>query len=101
MESDKYIVNGTQDDPCKLKVLLTKFYVETNVTNFYYLRETLPNLLARMKDFKSDIAKFNDLVQVIVLDHNVAGGETLSDLIVSLFNSYLTVEDKSFHPSSC
>jgi hypothetical protein len=95
MENDKYTVNGIQNGPCYLKVLLTKFYVETNATNFY-LRESLSNLPNKMKELKGDISKFNDHVQALVLDL-AAGGQTSSDLIVYLFNSYSTVEDKAFH----
>jgi hypothetical protein len=94
IESDSYKVNVRDDGPCYLKVLLIKFHVKTNATNFH-LRESLSLLPSKMKDLKSNIAKFNDHVSAIVVEL-AAGGETSSDLIVYVFRSYLSVEDQEF-----
>lgn len=95
VEKEKFLLNDTPDGPCYLKVLLIKFFVETTATNFY-LRESLSLLPTKIKELKSDIAKFNDHVDSIVLDL-AAGGETSSDLLMYLFKSYLLVEDKVFN----
>ena len=95
VEKDKFMINDYPDGPSYLKALLIKFFVETTATN-YYLRESLSLLPTKIKDLKSDIAKFNDHVDSIVMNL-AAGGETSSDLIVYLFKSYLLVEDKAFN----
>lgn len=94
VEDSKFKVNGTRDGPSYLKVVLMKFHVETNATNFH-LRESLHRLPQKMKDLKSNIAVFNDHVHNVILNL-AAGGETSSDLIVYLFLSYLATEDNTF-----
>jgi hypothetical protein len=94
VESESYQINEREDGPCYLKTLLIKFHVETNATNFH-LRESLSLLPSRMKDLKSNVAKFNDHVSAIVVEL-AAGGETSSDLIVYVFRSYLSIEDQEF-----
>jgi hypothetical protein len=91
VEKVKYVINDSHDGPCYLKALLIKFF-ETMATN-YYLHESLSLLPTKIKDLKSNIAKFNDYVDGIVLDL-AAGGEPSSDLIVYLFKSYLIIKDK-------
>jgi hypothetical protein len=95
VEKAKFTINDAPDGPCYLKALLIKFFMETMATN-YYLRESLSLLPTKIKDLKSDIAKFNDHVDSIMLDL-AAGGETSSDLIVYLFKSYLLIKDKVFN----
>lgn len=95
VKSDKFEINNIQDGPPSyLKVLLIKFYVETNATNFH-LRECLHHLPLKMKELKSNVANFNDYVQNIV-SNLPSGGQTSSDLIVFLFLAYLEVEDSTF-----
>ena len=50
----------------------------------------------KIKDLKSDIDKFNDYIDGIILDL-AAGGETSSNLIVYLFKLYLIIKDKVFN----
>jgi hypothetical protein len=94
VESMRYIVNGREDGPSYLKALLIKFHVETNATNFH-LKESLSLLPNRMKGLKSNVVKFNDIVSSIIVDL-AAGGETSSNLIVYVFQSYLSIEDQEF-----
>jgi hypothetical protein len=94
VEASKYVVNGIEDGPCYLKVILMKFHVETNVTNFH-LRQSLLRLPTTIVDLKSDVPSFNHYVQDIVKDL-AAGGETSTDLLVYLFLAYAAVEDKEF-----
>lgn len=91
---DQYVVQGTPDGPCYLKVILTTFFVETNATDFY-LRETLHNLPKKMETLKSDIAAFNLHVRTTVSEL-ASGGGVSQDLIVYLFNSYEAVQDHAF-----
>jgi hypothetical protein len=93
-DAGKYLVNGTEDGPCYLKNLLNKFYVKTRATNFH-LRQKLQNFPTMITELKFDIAAFNDLVRELVQDL-AAGGETSSDLIVYVFNSYLKAKDTAF-----
>ena len=95
VEKAKFTINDNPDGPCYLKTLLAKFFVETTATNFY-LRESLLLLPTKIKDLKSNIAKFNDHVDSIIQDL-AAGGETSSDLIVHLFKSYMLIKDKAFN----
>ena len=96
VKSAQFKVNGREDGPCYLKVLLIKFHVETNATNFH-LHKSLTLLPSKMTEYKFDIAQFNDHVQAIIVKL-AAGGETSSDLLIHLFCSYLTVEqDKEFN----
>ena len=66
-ESSKYMltVNGTtyKDGPLFLKAILLKISVETNATDFY-LRESLHELPAKIKELNYDIKSFNDYVKV-------------------------------------
>ena len=54
-KSDLFKVNNREDGPCYLKVLLNKFHVETNATNFH-LHESLTLLPSKMTEYKFDIA---------------------------------------------
>jgi hypothetical protein len=94
VEATKFEINGTRDGPCYLKVILMKFYVETNATNFF-LRQSLLQLPKKMEELKSNVPAFNDHVQAITVDL-AAGGQESSDLLVYLFLSYLTIEDSNF-----
>jgi hypothetical protein len=94
VEDSKYKINSTPDGPTYLKVVLMKYHVETNATNFH-LRESLHRLPQKMRELESNVADFNDHVQGVILDL-AAGGETSSDLIVYLFSSYLSTEDSTF-----
>lgn len=91
---DSYVVQGTPDGPCYLKVILTTFFVETNATDFH-LRETLHNLPKKMESLKSDIAAFNLHVRTTVSEL-ASGGGVSQDLLVYLFNSYEIVQDHAF-----
>jgi hypothetical protein len=93
-ETDKYQIDGNNNGPCYLKALLIKYYVETRATNFH-LRQRLQRLTKTMSDLKSDIATFNDYVQEI-LQNLAAGGETSSDILVNVFEAYLSVPDHAF-----
>jgi hypothetical protein len=94
LEATKYVINGTEDGPCYLKVILMKFYVETNATNFF-LHQSLIGLPKKITELKSDIPAFNQYVQDTVKEL-AAGGETSTDLLVYLFLAYMAVEDKEF-----
>ena len=94
LEANKYVVNGTEDGPSFLKVILMKFHVETNATNFY-LRQSLIGLPSKIAELKSNVPTFNQYVQDVVKEL-AAGGETSTDLLVYLFLAYLSVEDKEF-----
>jgi hypothetical protein len=94
VEATKFEINGTRDGPCYLKVILMKFYVETNATNFY-LRQSLLQLPKKMEELKSNVPAFNDHVQAITVDL-AAGGQESSDLLVYLFLAYLTIKDSNF-----
>ena len=80
--------------PAYLKVLLTKFAAATNATS-YHIRENLHNLPKKMKSLNDDIERFNTYVKVQLADL-AAGGQSMMDLIVFLFTSYLTVKDSEF-----
>ena len=75
VESTQFKVNNREDGPCYLKVLLIKFHIETNATNFH-LCESLTLLPSKMTEYKFDIAQFNDHVQAIVVKL-AAGGDFL------------------------
>jgi hypothetical protein len=94
VESAKFEINGMRDGPCYLKVILMKFYVETNATNFY-LHQSLLQLPKKMEELKLNVPKFNDYIQSITVDL-AAGGQSLSNLLVYLFLAYLTIEDTTF-----
>ena len=94
LEANKYTINGFEDGPCFLKVILTKFHVETNATN-HHLRKCLMALPAKMMKLKFDIPAFNSYVQETVALLG-AGGQTSTDLLVYLFDAYRKVEDKEF-----
>jgi hypothetical protein len=94
-DSAKYTVFGIEDGPCYLKTILIKFFCETRATN-YHLRQKLQQLPLSIDTFaKQDIAVFNDHVRELVQDL-AAGGETSNDLIVYIFDAYLTVNDNAF-----
>jgi hypothetical protein len=93
-ESAKYTIEGVRDGPSYLKTLLVKFYVETKATNFH-IRQKLQRLPAKIVELKYNVATFNDYVMELVQDL-AGGGETLDDLIVYLFDSYLQVTDEAF-----
>jgi hypothetical protein len=93
-DAGKYLVNRTEDGPCYLKNLLNKLYIKTRATNFH-LHQKLQNLPTMITELKFDIDAFNDIVCKLVQDL-AAGGETSSDLIVYIFNSYLKVKDTAF-----
>ena len=89
VKSTQFKVNNREDGPCYLKVLLIKFHVETNATNFH-LCKSLTLLPSKMTKYKFDIAQFNDHVQAIIVKLP-AGGETSSELLIHLFCAYLTI----------
>jgi hypothetical protein len=92
---EKFQIQGHNNGPCYLKALLiTKYYVETKATNFH-LRQKRQRLTKTMSEMKSDIAMFNEHVQQIV-QNLAAGGETSSDLLVNVFDAYLSVQDHAF-----
>ena len=98
-ERSKYEITANDvtynDGPSFLKALLMKSQVETNATNFY-LRETLQRLPEKISDMDDNIEDFNDYVSMQVTNLS-AGGQTSTDLLVSLFLAYQRVKDRDFN----
>ena len=95
LQPDHYRINGIDDGPCFLKMILLTFYVETNATNFL-LRKKLIDLPEKMISLKSHVPDFNVYVREILTDLS-SGGRTADDLLVYLFDSYKVVTDHAFH----
>jgi hypothetical protein len=93
LQSNSYMIQGTPDGPCYLKVILLTFHVETRATNFH-LRKKLHDLPRKMTELKSNIPAFNKYVRETV--SNLASGGEITDLLVYLFEAYKMVEDHDF-----
>jgi hypothetical protein len=93
-ETAKYTITGTADGPLYLKTMLIKFYVETKATN-YHLRQQLQRLPTKIAELNYNVSDFNDHVKK-VLQNLSSGGETSDDLMVNLFEAYLSVNDTAF-----
>jgi hypothetical protein len=94
LQPEAYQVNGINDGPCYLKMILITFYVETNATNFL-LRKKLLDLPNKMQQLKYNVPDFNKYVRETVTNL-YAGGQTSDDLLVYLFDSYQVVPDHTF-----
>ena len=76
------------------KVLIQETAVDSNAKTSS-IREQLADLSTYMANVGSDILKFNQHVQLLLLEL-AARGETTDDLLIHLFRAYQTVTDKKF-----
>lgn len=87
LQLDWYQVNGINDGPCYLKMILMTFYVETNVMNFLLQKKVHP-LPEKMQALKFDASVFSTYYVQDTVNNLSSGGQTSDDLLVYLFDSY-------------
>ena len=93
-ERDNYHINQEPSGPLLFKLLVQKAVVDVRATATL-MRTNLTELVKYMELVNCDISKFN---QYVKLNHEGlhARGESCPDLMIHLFNAYLSVKDKQF-----
>ena len=93
-ERDNYYINQEPSGPLLFKLLVQKAVVDVRATASL-MRTNLIELTKYMELVNCDISKFN---QYVKLNHEGlhARGESCPDLMIHLFNAYLSVSDKQF-----
>lgn len=93
-ERENYHINQEPSGPLLFKLLVQKAVVDVRATATL-LRTNLTELVKYMDLVNCDISKFN---QYVNLNHEGlhARGDSCPDLMIHLFNAYLSVKDKQF-----
>ena len=95
LKTSKYQIGTTSIGPAFLKVLIGTAEVETKAT-VAYIRRHLMNLETKMAEMHFNIDNFHEHVNMLMTTL-ASHGKSSDDLIIYLFDSYLSVPDKDFH----
>jgi hypothetical protein len=77
LQPERYQVNGINNGPCNLKMILIMFYIKTNATSNFLPLKKLHNLPEKMTKLKFNISKFNTYVQETVFNLSLGGQSNL------------------------
>jgi hypothetical protein len=93
-QCNQYTVNGVEDGPSMLRVVLNLVGINSRAT-VSVIRRSLRALPTKMSELNSDILKFNEFVKEQTSELT-ARGETVDDLMASIFEAYQAVDDEGF-----
>ena len=93
--NSEYTVNGVEDGPTMLKLLLSIVSINTRAT-VACLHAEMQALPAKMDEFESNITKFNTHVKAIMVQLRSNGETTHPETLNTLFTTYQKADDTVF-----
>jgi hypothetical protein len=91
----EYTVNGVEDGPTMLKLLLSIVSINTRAT-VACLHAEMQALPAKLDEYESNITKFNTHVKSIMVQLRANGETTHPETLNTLFTTYKTADDEVF-----
>ena len=91
----EYMVNGFEDGPAMLKLVLSIVSINTRAT-VACLHAEMQALPAKMEEYESNITKFNTHVKSIMVQLRANGEAAHSETLNTLFTTYQKADDAVF-----